>query len=192
MTLIEAVKSGFRKYIVFSGRATRQEYWKFILGILIVSVLIVILHGAVFGPTVYEVVKTTVAADGTTTTLRGLQGEYNGGLPGNLFSLFCFVPALAVAARRLHDTNRSGWWLVAPLIITVVGVLTTILIEVGASAAIAALRKAGNINVQIGSGLGILVLLLIFASWITLLVWLCQRSSPGPNRYGPNPLEVTP
>ena len=192
MTLIEATKSGFRKYIVFSGRASRQEYWKFILGILIVSIVIVIFHGMAFGPTVQEVATTTVASDGTTTTLHGLRGEYNGGLPGTLFSLFCLVPALAIAARRLHDTNRSAWWLTAPLIVTVVGVVAAILIEVGPSAALAALRTTGNINVQVGSGLGILVLLVIFASWITLLIWLCQRSTPGPNRYGPNPLEVTP
>jgi uncharacterized membrane protein YhaH (DUF805 family) len=192
MTLIEATKTGFKKYIVFSGRASRQEYWKFILGILIVSILIVIVHGMAFGPTVREVVKTTVASDGTTTTLRGLRGEYNGGLPGSLFGLFCLIPALAIAARRLHDTNRSAWWLTAPVIATVVGVVAGILIEVGPSAALAALRATGNVNVQVGSGLGILVMLLIFASWITLLVWLCQRSTPTPNRYGPNPLEVTP
>jgi uncharacterized membrane protein YhaH (DUF805 family) len=192
MTLIEATKTGFQKYIVFSGRASRQEYWKFILGILIVSILIVIVHGVAFGPTVYEVATTTVASDGTATTLRGLRGEYNGGLPGTLFSLFCLVPALSIAARRLHDTNRSAWWLAAPFIVTVVGAVAVILIEVGPSAAIAALRATGNVNVQVGSGLGGLVMLLIFASWITLLVWLCRASQPGPNRYGPNPLEVTP
>ena len=192
MTLTEAVKTGFRKYVIFSGRASRQEYWKFILGILIVSILIVIFHGMAFGPTVQEVVTTTVASDGTATTLRGLRGEYNGGLPGTLFSLFCLIPALAIAARRLHDTNRSAWWLAAPLVATALGVVAAILIEVGPSAALTALRTTGNLNVQVGSWPGILVLLFIFVLWIKLLVWLCQPSQPSPNRYGPNPREVSP
>ncbi len=192
MTLVEALKTGIHKYVVFSGRASRQEYWKFILGIFIVSVLIILLHGLAFGPTVQEVVRTTVAADGPTTTVRGLNSKYSGGLPGTVFSLFCFVPALAVAARRLHDTNRSGWWLTAPLLATVIGAVVVILVEIGPSAALAAFRTNGNIHVQTGSGIGLVALLFIFASWITLLVWLCKRSTPGPNRYGPNPLEVTP
>ncbi len=77
-----------RKYAVFSGRARRTEYWMFVLINLIVALVL----GAIDG-------------------LLGSQG-----LLGGLYSLAVLIPSLAVAVRRLHDTNRSGWWILINLI----------------------------------------------------------------------------
>ena len=77
-----------KKYAVFSGRARRQEYWMFVLINLLVAIAIAIVEAII----------------GTAPLL------------GMLYALGVFIPSLAVAVRRLHDTNRSGWWLLIGLI----------------------------------------------------------------------------
>lgn len=72
-----------KKYAVFSGRARRQEFWMFALFNFIIS----------FGLSIVE----------------GIVGA--AGILSTLYSLAVLVPSLAVGARRLHDTGRSGWWL---------------------------------------------------------------------------------
>jgi|SRR3989338_10366701 len=73
----------FRKYATFNGRTTRKEYWMFVLFHIIVAILL-------------SIVDTVIGAD---SILVGLYG------------LAAIIPILAIAVRRLHDTNRSGWWL---------------------------------------------------------------------------------
>ena len=55
------------------------------------------------------------------TVLAGLAADTIGDTVGNIASLALFLPSLALAARRLHDTGRSGWWFL--LIFTVIGIL---------------------------------------------------------------------
>jgi len=83
-----------RKYAVFEGRARRREYWFYVLFVVIISVVLAIVD---------RFTGTYSAAYGT-------------GLLGGLFSLAILIPSLAVGARRLHDTGRSGWWLLIGLI----------------------------------------------------------------------------
>ncbi len=77
-----------RKYTVFSGRARRAEFWWFTLINWIVTVVLQIVDNAI----------------GT------------GGIIGGLYGLGVLLPSIAVAIRRLHDTDRSGWWLLLVLI----------------------------------------------------------------------------
>ena len=114
-----------KKYAVFNGRARRKEFWYFLLFDVIFS----------FASGVADNAMGTV-----------LEGEIVGLLNG-LYALATFVPGLAVSVRRLHDIDRSGWWLLLCLI-PVVGI-------------------------------------------IVLLVWAVQDSSPGENRFGPNPKDTT-
>lgn len=86
MSFIEAVKTCFSKYVTFSGRARRAEYWWW--------VLFTIIGNAIFGV--------------TDTVFFGVP-EVTGPTAG-LFSLVTFLPGLSVWVRRLHDVNRSGWW----------------------------------------------------------------------------------
>ncbi|KAB2658483.1 DUF805 domain-containing protein [Brucella tritici] len=83
--------NAMRQYAVFSGRATRSQYWLFSLvlfGMLIVALMI----DQVFGDTTTD--------------------EPAGAITGLVY-LAHLVPSIAVGVRRLHDTNRSGWWLLA-------------------------------------------------------------------------------
>ena len=77
MTFGESISICFKKYATFDGRASRSEYWWFVLFTFLVSM-------------------------GTGIISETLSG---------LFSLAVLLPSLAVGARRLHDTDRSGWFL---------------------------------------------------------------------------------
>ena len=96
MEFPEAAKSGFKHYATFSGRATRSEYWYWVLFIILVSAGMRVLDVVAFGANIHD--------PGTLYPLS------------TLFSLTTLLPSLAVAARRLHDINRSGWWLLILLI----------------------------------------------------------------------------
>jgi len=82
MTFVESIKTCFSKYADFNGRASRPEFWWWVLFVVLVS-----------------------AATGAVSQM--LSG---------LFSLAVLVPGLAVGARRLHDTDRSGWLQLVALI----------------------------------------------------------------------------
>ena len=77
----------FKKYAVFSGRARRMEYWMFFLFSMIALVIMAVLD---------HIFKTTF-------------GRLQWGLFYCIYGLAAFLPGIAVAVRRLHDTNKSGW-----------------------------------------------------------------------------------
>ena len=94
MSFAAAVRSALTQYATFSGRARRSEYWWFIVFNAIVGVAAAVLDG----------------------------GRSNGPV-STISDLALLLPTLAVAARRLHDTDRSGWCLLfvlIPLIGTIV------------------------------------------------------------------------
>lgn len=82
-----------KKYAVFSGRATRSEYWYFALFNIIVSVVLALVD-----------------------SLIGTGGSESLGILSGLYSLAVLLPSLGVAIRRLHDTDRTGWWLLIGLV----------------------------------------------------------------------------
>lgn len=80
-----------RQYADFSGRARRTEFWMFVLFNVIAGVILNILDNAL---------GLTYGPEGSTT-----------GYLGAIYGLAVLIPSLAVGARRLHDTARTGWWL---------------------------------------------------------------------------------
>ena len=86
---IAAVIQGFRKYAVFGGRATRSEYWWWVLFIAIADLILIVVDDVIVNAL----------------------GDY--GPFGTLFWLATLLPGLAVTVRRLHDIGKSGWWLLA-------------------------------------------------------------------------------
>lgn len=101
MNFVEAVRSGFNNYANFSGRALRSEYWWWVVFVWIAG-MVANLIDAAFGWRVYE------------TTVNGIQ--QGSGPIAALVGLALLIPGLAVAVRRLHDTDRSGWWLLIGII----------------------------------------------------------------------------
>jgi len=117
MWFTEALK----KYAVFSGRSRRKEYWYFVLFVVLISLMLSIVD-----------------------SLIGAYDRSSGvGLLSSIFSLAILIPSIAVSVRRLHDIDRTGWW--------------------------------------------VLISLVPLVGWIVLLIFHVQDSTPGTNRYGPNP-----
>ena len=95
------------KYAVVSGRSRRKEYWFFVLFNIIASIIL----GAV---------------DGMTGSFNPETGM---GTLGTLYALAVFLPSLAVSVRRLHDTGRTGWWLLIGLV-PVIGAIVLLIFMV--------------------------------------------------------------
>ena len=82
MSFFDAIKSGFRNYANFKGRAVRSEYWWWILFTILVQ----------------------SAASSFSSAL------------GNFASVVFFLPSIAAAVRRMHDIDKSGWWILFPIV----------------------------------------------------------------------------
>jgi uncharacterized membrane protein YhaH (DUF805 family) len=85
-----------RKYASFEGRARRREYWWFEVFTALVITGLTIVDAMIFG------MDTIV--------------EYSLGPLGALAALVFFLPNLAVSVRRLHDRDKSGWWLLISIL----------------------------------------------------------------------------
>ena len=93
-----------KKYTVFTGRARRREYWFFVLFNILISAAL----------SIVDFFTGTYSAD------------YHTGLLGGLYSLGVLLPAIAVTIRRLHDTGRSGWWILIVLVPIIGGIVLLI------------------------------------------------------------------
>ena len=89
MSAMQAIQSALGNYANFNGRARRSEYWWFFVVVNVVIGVLVFAGGAIAPP------------------LAGV---------GGLVGLACLLPAWAVTVRRLHDTDRSGWWILLGLV----------------------------------------------------------------------------
>lgn len=117
-----------RKYAVFNGRSRRREYWYyFLINFLIITALLLI-----------------------DDQLGWINQEAGMGVLSGIYALAVLIPGIAVAVRRLHDSDRTGWW--------------------------------------------VLIALIPIIGPIVLIFFLIQDSTPGENRFGPNPkgTEATP
>ncbi|MEZ5554085.1 DUF805 domain-containing protein [Haliea sp.] len=92
------------KYAMFNGRARRKEYWFFVLFNILASIAL-----------------------GIVDTITGTFNDEMGvGLLGGIYWLAVLIPAIAVAVRRLHDTGRTGWWLLLAFIPVIGGLVLLI------------------------------------------------------------------
>lgn len=166
-----------RRYVDFRGRSRRKEFWMFVLFTMIVSVILSILDsmlglGGSAGSFTNRSANGFAAGAGT-----------SGGVLSGLFSLAIIVPSIAVSVRRLHDIDRTGWWLaiVYGLLIVGVGVL--------AGAAWIATNQG---TVTGGALLAPVLVGLGGIGMIVLFVWACLDGTRGPNRFGPDPKSAMP
>jgi uncharacterized membrane protein YhaH (DUF805 family) len=143
----DAIRTCFSKYATFSGRASRSEYWFFMLF-------------SVIAPFAGSLIDNAAGAD----------------IVASLIELVLFLPGLAVFVRRLHDIDRTGWWVLLPLVPVIGGLMMLGLYAAGVAG---------------GSWFWPLIHWIVLCgmvSGIVLLVWSCKRGTPDPNRYGPDPL----
>lgn len=164
------------KFASFTGRGARSEFWWFALFILIAAVISAVLDSLLF-PMPLE--------------SRNPYDRFGSMASRNytvvFFALLTLVPALAAIWRRLHDSGRSALWLL--LQPALMFGLLYLFEESGPYA-------YGTLDGDPFSGpYQTLVSLAFYAALLSPLIlpWLLSRpSKPGPNKYGPNPQEVTP
>ncbi len=149
---IDWAKRPIQKYADFTGRAPRAEYWWYTLAVIVAAIVISVVEGIL----------------GLSNTV----GPY--GLLSLVFMLALLVPGLAVTARRLHDTNRSGWWMLIAVI------------------PYALMAVLGIMAATSGSAMGTLAIVGLFSivaliGAVVLLVFMVLPGTRGANSYGPDP-----
>lgn len=149
----EAVSVCLSKYFTFSGRASRSEYWYFFLFVMLISIVAIVLDIIIFGVgNKYQPLNTLV-------------------------NLGLFLPSMAVLWRRLHDTNRSGWWYGGPVLtLIMVSIILGFFGAIGASTGGASKETVLALFGVVG------IALLVFA--VIWIVFACQKGTLGPNRFG--------
>lgn len=95
-----------KNYVGFDGRARRKEYWMFTLFNVIVSIVLAIIDG-----------------------MGGFMTESGIGMLGLLYTLAVLLPSIAVSVRRLHDIDKSGWWLLL-ILVPLIGVIVLLVFAV--------------------------------------------------------------
>jgi uncharacterized membrane protein YhaH (DUF805 family) len=163
MTFPQSVRSVLSSYATFSGRARRSEYWWFYLFTVLVTVAAAVVDGVL-----------------------GMSFSNDVGIVGLIASLALLLPSLAVTARRLHDTGRTGWWMLLPLIpmVATVGLVVVVVVLTVSAAFSAEVSGAAAVAAVV---LLVLSALATLAASIVVLVFLCQDSHPGTNKHGSSP-----
>jgi uncharacterized membrane protein YhaH (DUF805 family) len=158
-----------KKYADFKGRAPRAEFWWFMLFVTLLYLVFALALGMVAGA------AATIDPAAAATGAFGISFIILG-----LFWLALLVPTIAVQTRRLHDTNRTGWW--------VAGFYLFYLLYLVAVFGIAASApEAGSATGVGGVAVAGLLAIVFFGYAILLLVFFCLPGTKGPNRYGDDP-----
>jgi uncharacterized membrane protein YhaH (DUF805 family) len=160
-----------KNYAKFSGRAPRAEFWWFFLFTMIIYFAALFIAGGM-GAGLASMNPGAALISGTFSAFM---------IVIVLFWLLLFIPMLAVQIRRLHDINRSGWWLGAFWLLYIVYLGVTFSMMSPA-------MKSPGAPPQMGSlaAMGI-VALVVFVYSIVLIVFFCLRGTEGPNRFGEDP-----
>ncbi len=125
-----------KHYIDFQGRARRAEFWWFILVYIVIDIVLTIIDNMLGTP-----------------------------ILSGLFGLAMLLPSIGVAVRRLHDTNRTGWWVLLPVVPFILGALCLFVVP----------------------ALALVFYLAGLACMILLIVWYATAGTSGSNQYGPDP-----
>jgi uncharacterized membrane protein YhaH (DUF805 family) len=209
VTFLESIKTCLiDKPFTFSGRASRSEYWWFVLFYFLIGFLIGPASEMLFPVEKKDdLFRKVIVVHQVTPKLnlaekKELANQYLADwvkpkiIPfaiNVVINLFITIIAFSVACRRLHDINKSGWWQLinGPLIILtgVVWIVSyfaplDITLDVAMSMLIA--------PTAIAPPIWFVVLLVIFFSPIMTLIWLrwmTKEGTPGPNRFGEDPLQ---
>jgi uncharacterized membrane protein YhaH (DUF805 family) len=147
MTFTESIKTVvFKKYATFTGRAPRSEYWWYSLFTFLLSLLAAVIANTLYG-------------DPSELTLF------------DIVWLLIFLPSVAVSVRRLHDVNKSGWWLLYPW-------LGLILIPIASL-----FDDTSLMDSMIVISIALMALVYLYVLYLAI-----KKSDSGENQYGKSPI----
>lgn len=174
--------TSIKELLSFSGRASRSEYWKYAVPILVIITGALFVDLAVLDPTAYQRVTTTTdLLTGEETQEVSIVIKYGPGVLSLVVSLILLVPFASVLTRRVHDIGYPGWYaglalflafFFGPAFSFFAGLLGLISIPLALIVAIL---------------LGIPQLVISTLALIVVVLWGMTPSEPGPNEYGPDP-----
>lgn len=167
MGFLTAIKTCLQKFVVFQGRASRKEFWSFVLFGVLIQVLVLLFDGLVLGMVAGE--KFTQLDASGKIELYGWRVHDFTSNPDIAF-LVLLLPTLAAGVRRLHDVGRSGFWILIVAATPICGML------------VMALFSAIN-QQDLGNLVGLVSLLLTVIGIFTILFWWVQPSAGGPNGF---------
>ncbi|MBR5169187.1 MAG: DUF805 domain-containing protein [Muribaculaceae bacterium] len=174
-----AVKTCFRKYFDFTGRARRSEYWWFALFYVLVTFvwLMVCAFFTVLG------LDTIIHGVGSPISVLIISGVFT-----SLPVFFFIIPQYAAMTRRLHDTGHSGWWVLAAVLVGIAYIASYFALIIplvsgfdSGSSALDELMSSPMMPVVGILGLASMVL------GIVIFVFTLLDSERGENKYGPSP-----
>ena len=172
----------FKQYVDFKGRARRREFWWFTLinfiiaFILMIFMMVPMIKGMLNDPDMMEAINdagiygSSALDDEYTMQMYSMMMHTPAFYVYCIYCLLILLPSLAVTVRRLHDTGRSGWWII-PLY---VGSMLS--------------NLANFINCS--AGVKVVLMLISLAAAIVFIVFMFLDSQEGENKWGPNPKDL--
>jgi uncharacterized membrane protein YhaH (DUF805 family) len=149
----------------FSGRLGRRHFWLWVLAFWVALFALMLVDAVLH-----------LGGSASSYSSAGQAGfNISGGLLSWIFGILAFIPNLAFAVRRLHDSNRSGWWMVAPLACCGVAWLFS---------------PAANIGGAAGGPVGTAGAFAGFILGVVVLVFLLRDGTEGTNAYGADPRDL--
>lgn len=165
--------------VTFSGRARRAEYWWFALYLFVMAL---VTQGAIIAYLMRDPDIMMMALSDASMAEQWLKDSLAG--LNSLMLALCLawlvlgaLPQWTVTVRRLHDTNRSGWFILMPALMT--------LVAIGAFFGLTAMVDPG----PFGMPLLLATAAIPFIAQLWFLVVLCLRGTEGNNHFGPDPLK---
>ena len=182
---VQAIKTCLSKSFKFSGRASRSEFWWFVLFIALITLFIPFIAGFMVAFPVGVSAGFEAQQTGAPVEMAELRSNIQAHKSAYIniilaLTLLCWWPLFAVIARRLHDTNRKLIMLFSPVLFFVFIFAGSIIYG-----------SANDMDMtKLGQQIGFRFREILF--FISLpLFWLLSRPpTAGPNRYGPNPHAV--
>ena len=179
----------FKNYANFSGRASRKEFWTFVLFNFIIGFIVGLLQflielvglpfmlafDMIFNPAIFITVPINII--------------------NFIWGLLIWIPSISISIRRLHDINRTGWWYLLPLPFNIVFIISLI---IGIAFFIGAEQSYSSSDADMFFAFGgvtiIVAIIFIIFSVITnivLLIFYILKGTEGNNRFGADPLQTS-
>lgn len=169
-----------KKYATFSGRAPRAEFWWFFLALMIFYFIVSFVFGA-------SIAGLAASQSEPSAGMMGAMGV--GSIVLVLFWLAVLIPTIAVQVRRLHDTNRSGWWLGGFYLLYAI-YFVMLMSVMGSTFGAAMTGSASPPAAPQAGGMLVMSMILGFVMMIygiALIVFYCLPGTKGQNKYGDDP-----
>jgi uncharacterized membrane protein YhaH (DUF805 family) len=173
------------KYVDFQGRARRSEFWLWVLFRIAV--------GMVMGTVMTSVMFTGMNFQNPDPSQ--FMGRYFSVMPlMQIVNLGLLLPSIAVAVRRLHDINRTGWWYIMPIVVAIVGTVlffifagTQLFSAIGSSGGTMTDAQGMKLFFTVMGSMFLFVFLPLLVAEIVMLVFYVTDGTPTANRFGADP-----